>query len=143
MHLTPAIVLGLAILAYGFTRLPDSTKLAWSTRLNAWHALVGVIAVVLAFLILLNPEFLALGLLGDTAFFDLLVLLIGLQIRSMGAQAWDCIRTVGSHAWDRIIRGFSEIVYCPSLIYLTVLSIFASVAGMFLTVQKFVHRISS
>ena len=143
MHLAPAIVLGLAILAYGFTLLPDGTKLAWSTRLNCWHALIGVIAVVLAFLILLNPEFLALGLLGDTPFFDLLVLLIGLQLRTAGTQAWDCIRTVGTHARNRILRAFSEIIYCPALIYLAVLPIFASVAGMFLTVQKFVHRISS
>src|SRR5580765_3488039 len=107
MHLTPAIVLGLAILACVFTRLPDKTKQAWSVRLNAWHALIGVIAVILAFLILLNPEFLALGLLGDTAFFDLLVLLIGLQLRTVGAQAWDCIRTVGAQVCYRIIRAFS------------------------------------
>ena len=135
MHLTPAIVLGLAILAYGFTMLPDGTKLLWSTRLNCWHALIGVIAVVLAFLILLNPEFLALGLLGDTAFFDLLVLLIGLQIRSVGAQVWDCIRTVGAQVWYHITRAFSEIIYCPSLIYLAVLSIFAAVGEMRSTVK--------
>jgi hypothetical protein len=143
MHLTPAIVLGLAILAWVFTRLPDNTKLAWSTRLNAWHALVGVIAVVLAFLILLNPEFLALGLLGDTAFFDLLVLLIGLQIRSVGAQVWDCIRTVGAQAWDCVIRARSRILCWPSLSYLLVLSMFTLVGDMVSTAQKFVHRISS
>jgi hypothetical protein len=143
MHLTPAIVLGLAILARVFTRLPDNTKLAWSTRLNAWHALVGAIAVILAFLILLNPEFLALGLLGDTAFFDLLVLLIGLQLRTLGAQAWDCIRTVGAQAWDWVIRARSRILCWPGLSYLLVLSIFAVVEDMVSTAQKFVHRIFS
>jgi hypothetical protein len=136
MHLTPAIVLGLAILACVFTRLPDKTKQAWSVRLNAWHALIGVIAVILAFLILLNPEFLALGLLGDTAFFDLLVLLIGLQLRTVGAQAWDCV----SRAISRIL---SRILCWPSLTYLLVLSIFTVVGDVVSTAQKFVHRICS
>jgi hypothetical protein len=136
MHLTPAIVLGLAILAWVFTRLPDNTKLTWSARLNAWHALVGVIAVILAFLILLNPEFLALGLLGDTAFFDLLVLLISLQLRTLGSQAWDCIQTVGDHVRNYMIRAFSRIIYSPSLIYLTVLSISAAVADMVSTASN-------
>jgi uncharacterized membrane protein YkgB len=136
MHLTPAIVLGLAILACVFARLPDNTKQAWSVRLNAWHALIGVIAVILAFLILLNPEFLALGLLGDTAFFDLLVLLIGLQLRTVGAQAWDC----ASRALSRIL---SRILCWPSLTYLLVLSIFTVVGDVVSTAQKFVHRICS
>jgi hypothetical protein len=143
MHLTPAIVLGLAILTCALTMLPDRTKLAWSARLNAWHALVGVIAVILALLILLNPEFLALGLLGDTAFFDMLVLLISLQLRTAGTHLWDCIQTLGSQSWDCIIRAFSEIIYSPSLIYLLVLSIFAAVGDMVSTAQKFLHRISS
>jgi hypothetical protein len=143
MHLTPAIVLGLPILACVFTRLPDNTKQAWSTRLNVWHALVGIIAVILAFLILLNPEFLALGLLGDTAFFDLLVLLIGLQLRTLGAQAWECIRTLGAQAWDWVIRARSRILCWPDLSYLLVLSIFAVVGDMVSTAQKFVHRIFS
>jgi|ERR1043166_941722 hypothetical protein len=134
MHITPAILLGLglALGACVFTQLPDRTRQKWSECVNWWHALVGVIAVVLAFVILLNPEFLALGFLGDTAFFDLLVLLIGLQLRTVAAQAW-----------RGIVWVFARILCWPSLSYLLVLSMFTVLADMFSTIQKFVHRISS
>ncbi len=75
MQTTRLILFGLALLAFGLTR----TR---SQPLRGWQKLFGVIAVVFATLMLLQPEFLALGLLGDTAFFDLLVLALGLQMHS-------------------------------------------------------------
>lgn len=51
-------------------------------------------------LIVLNPEFLALGLVGDTALFDALVLFLGLQLQNTVARYWRAIAT-----WTpRVIR---------------------------------------
>jgi hypothetical protein len=97
--------------------------------------LVGVIAGILAVFILLNPEFLALGILGDTAFFDLLVLLISLQLRTAAAQVWAFILAVCS----RIKRSFLP----PRFSYMLVLSTFAAIGIAVSAMQKFIHRISS
>jgi uncharacterized membrane protein YkgB len=87
MQVTPIILLGLAIVAYSFTRAPDRIKPEWSRRFQGWHKLFSVVAVILAVLIIINPEFLALGLLGDAAFFDILVLLLSLQLQMVGTRA--------------------------------------------------------
>lgn len=52
----------------------------------------GVIAVILAVLMLMNPDFLALGFLADTTFFDVLVLALSLQM--LVSFQWAC-RTLG------------------------------------------------
>jgi hypothetical protein len=48
---------------------PNRIKPAWSQQLKGWQKLFGLVGVILAVLIIINPELLALGLLGDTAFF--------------------------------------------------------------------------
>jgi hypothetical protein len=81
------ILLGLALLAYAGVRLRNKTKPAWFQQLQGWQKLFGGLAVILTLLIVLNPEFLALGLLGDTAFFDMLVLVLGLQLHLYATRA--------------------------------------------------------
>lgn len=130
------LILGLAILAYAFTRAPNRIKLAWSQQFKGWQKLFGFVAVILAVLILINPEFFALGLLGDTAFFDAFVLLLGLQLQVVVARAWYCTRPMFSS-----ITGWVTMP-SPSTSYLL------AVSALFLrsavsTIQKTVHRMWS
>ena len=87
MQITPIILFGLVIIAFASTWSPDRMKPTWSRHLSGWQKLFGMVAFVAAILIIINPEFLALGLLGDTAFFDLLVFAISLQLQSFVARA--------------------------------------------------------
>ena len=83
------MIFGLAILAYAFIETSGSSRRTASAQpLRLWQKLAGAIAILMALLIVMNPEFLALGLLGDTAFFDLLVLALSLQLQDLAAQAW-------------------------------------------------------
>jgi hypothetical protein len=59
-----------------------------SEQLRWWQKLVGVVALMCVVLIAVNPEFWALGLLGDTAFFDLFVLLLSIQLQMALGWAW-------------------------------------------------------
>ena len=47
---------------------------------NKLNKIIRIIAVIGAIFIVLNPEFLAFGIIADAAFFDMLVLLLGLQL---------------------------------------------------------------
>jgi hypothetical protein len=47
-----------------------------------------VIAVFLVLLMAMNPEFLALGFLGDAAFFDIMVLALSLQMNMIASRVW-------------------------------------------------------
>jgi hypothetical protein len=134
--MTSIILLGLAILAGAFFRTPEGIGPAGSGRLSGWQKLLGVVAFVLALLIVLNPEFLALGLVGDAAFFDALVLLLSLQLQIYLARAWHRVRPVCSKMmWLPIARlswNFSAIVL-----------IFAPIGDVVSSIQKAVHRIFS
>ena len=131
-----SILLGLAILAYAFTRVLDRIKPAGSQPLKWWQKLAGGVAVFLAVLIVINPEFLALGLLGDAAFFDALVLLFSLQLQTIGARVWDYVGVMVSRTmrWLRIPS--------PGMLYLLATSAIA-IGSVVSTLQKVVHRISS
>jgi hypothetical protein len=78
------------MLALASFRSSKNSKSNWFRHPSGSQKIFGVVAFVLALLILLNPEFLALGILGDTAFFDLLVLAIGIQMHTyiMIAGRW-------------------------------------------------------
>ncbi len=83
------LLLGFGVLlACTMIRRQQRTKPAPLQRLSGWQKLFGVVAVVGAFLILLNPEMLALGLLGDTALFDALVLALSLQMHSYAVRVY-------------------------------------------------------
>ena len=79
--MSPVIILlvALVLLVCAFTR-SKRPQPVWMPHLKGWRKIFGVTAFVGALLILLNPEFLALSLLGDTAFFEMLVLAMSLQI---------------------------------------------------------------
>jgi hypothetical protein len=134
--MTPIILIGLAILACALARAPKRIKPAWSQHLPGWQKIFGVVAFLLAVLMIINPELLALGLLGDTAFFDALVLLLSLQLHSVTVRAWCCVRAVFSKAMRFMLWRLS--VSCSLLILA-----FAPVGEMVSAIQKAVHRFSS
>ena len=133
--MTPSILLGLAILAYAFNRVSHRIRPASFQRLTWSQKLFGAVAVILVVLIVINPEFLAFGFLGDAAFVDLLVLLMSLQLQMVGTQARSCVSAV-----------FSRItwwVMTPRMSYLLVVSAFAAIGSVISTIQKVMHRMSS
>jgi hypothetical protein len=130
------ILFALGMLAYASTRSLDKTKVSRFQHLKGWQKLFGALAVILALFIILNPEFLALGLLGDTAFFDILVLALSLQMRALAIRAFHgCV--------DVLSRGMRWLaVPSPGLRYLlaVVTPLIAGAVAMF---QRAVHRILS
>jgi hypothetical protein len=131
MQAATIILFGLAILAFVFFRTPEKCK-------SAWQNLLGVVAFILALLIIMNPEFLALGLLGDAAFFDVLVLLLSLQLQTFAVRASRCVRSVFSSTtgWLRIPS--------PRMSYVLVISTISLYVGTVVSaIHKVVHRISS
>jgi len=131
MQMTPTLIFGLALFAYALTRMPDKYRPAWTHRLNSWRALIGIVAIIMAILIVMNPEFYALGVLGDSAFFDLLVLAISCQLQ-----------VFGSRTWGHFVAGFSKIMrfarWRLSVICSILLLTFAYTVS---AIQKVVHRI--
>src|SRR5208282_1814813 len=132
MRDTVTILAGLAFTACAFFRRLQRRF----EHLNGWQKLFGLIAVFLAVLILMNPDFLALGLLGDTTFFAVLVMALSLQMLGFVQLAWRCIST-------SFVRGMRLVgIPSPGLRYL--LAVSAVVIGSAIsTIQKVVHRISS
>ncbi|MGO8764786.1 MAG: hypothetical protein ACLQSR_06585 [Limisphaerales bacterium] len=130
------ILLGLAIMVWAFARRPMRIKPAWFGHLNGWQKLFGLIAVILAVLILINPEFLALGLLGDTAFFDMLVFALSLQMLVFVQTAW---RSIGT-ALARSLRWIG--IPSPGFRFLLAISTVA-IGSAICSIQKVVHRILS
>ncbi len=103
------------MIALSFTR-------ARSQHLKGSQKLFGVIAVVCGVLILLQPEFFALGLFGDTAFFDILVLALTLQMHSYALQAIHMFVT----ALSRCVRWLG--IPSPGLSYIVAV-LTGSIAG--------------
>lgn len=126
-------MLGLAMLAYAITRVPDKYKPAWFQRLGSWQMWIGLVALIIAMLIVINPEFYCLGLLGDTAFFDLLVLAITFQLQ-----------TVVARAWGYAVAGFSKIRrFVSRRAYLTCSLMILAFTDVVSSIEKIAHRISS
>ena len=102
--------------------------------MKGWQKLFGVLALVLTVLILLNPDFLALGLLGDTAFFDIFVLALSLQLHTYATQVCRWFVTVVS-------RGIRWVgIPSPILCYLFAFSSLA-IGSSVSIYQNVVHRI--
>jgi hypothetical protein len=113
--------------------LPDKYRPRWIPRLTSWQVLIGLVAVIIATVIVITPEFYALGILGDSVFFDLLVLAISFQLRGFG-----------SLVWRYVVLGFTPIQrFVNWRIYATSTVLLFIFAGIVSTVQKVVHRISS
>src|SRR5579863_8799077 len=81
MHLPPTQIILFAFFAFALASLPGKYRPKWFHRLRWWQILIGAIATIAALLIIMSPEFYALGLLGDSAFFDLLAVAIGVQLQ--------------------------------------------------------------
>src|SRR5882724_2438986 len=88
MQVSPTIIFGLALFVSVLALLPDKYRPTWINRLTLWQVLIGLVAVIIATVIVMTPEFYALGILGDSAFFDLLVLAISFQLRGIGLLVW-------------------------------------------------------
>ena len=87
MNTTALILLALILFACASNR-SSRVEPVWSQHLKGWQKLFTMAGVIMALLILINPEFLALGLLGDTAFFDMLVLALSLQMHMFALRAF-------------------------------------------------------
>ena len=136
MQKVTIILLGLMILAYASSKSPEKTKLSRFRHLKGWQKIFGILAVFLTLLIILNPEFLALGLIGDTAFFDVLVLALSLQLHLIATRAYHSVVGVLS-------RGVRWVgIPSPGLRYL--LALLTPVIGAAVTTfQGAMHRILS
>jgi len=60
---------------------------------------IRIIAVIAAIFIVCNPELLAFGIIADAAFFDMLVLLIGLQLHGFFGAALSYIKLTITTLW--------------------------------------------
>jgi hypothetical protein len=130
------VLLALAMLAFASKRATRQGKLKWFQQLNGSQKIFGVVAFLLVLLILLNPEFLALGFLGDTALFDMLVLAISLQLHTYVIRAGRGFITAFTQGmkWMGI----------PSLGLRYEWAVLTSVIGIAVSyLQKIAHRIIS
>lgn len=87
MQKATVLLLGLIILTGAIVRSRDKTKPSRFPHLKGWQKVFGILAVAATLLIILNPEFMAFGLFGDTAFFELLVLALSLQMHTFVVRA--------------------------------------------------------
>jgi len=133
MPISPDIIFGLALFAFALGILPDKCRPAWIHRLTSWQLLIGLVALVVAAVIVITPEFYALGILGDSAFFDVLVLAITYQLRGIGSLVWRYV-VLGLGPIKRFVRWR---MYATSTV---LLFIFVEVVS---TVQKIAQRLSS
>ena len=130
------VLLSLAMLAFASKRAARQGRLKWFRQLNGSQKIFGVVAFVLVLLILLNPEFLALGFLGDTALFDMLVLAISLQLHTYVAR-------VGRGFVTALTRGMRW-AGIPSFGLRYEWAVWTALIGSTISlIQKAVHRILS
>ena len=136
MTQTHLILIALAIVACACFRPQVSRRPARAVRFRGWQKVLSVVAFIAALLIAINPEFLALGLLGDAAFFDALVVLLTLQLHHGGIRVGSYLRAIFAKAMRYFV---------PSLRmnFWLALMIFAPLGELLAAVHKAVHRISS
>jgi hypothetical protein len=135
MQLTPTILAFVILACLLLTQVSGTFKAASFRPFTGWQKLAGAIALILALLIVLNPEFLALGLVGDTAFFDLLVLATTLQLQGIGARAWRSVCAAFS--------GLVQWLFAPRPTFAMFLLIFDPVGNLVICVRKLANRILS
>jgi hypothetical protein len=135
MQLTPTILAFVILACLLLTQVSGTFKAASFRPFTGWQKLAGAIALILALLIVLNPEFLALGLVGDTAFFDLLVLAITLQLQGLGTRAWRSVHAV--------FFGIVHWLFAPRPTFAMFLLIFAPIGNLVICVRKLANRIMS
>jgi hypothetical protein len=136
MNSTIILAMAFALIAGASLRSPHRRKLKWLQHLSGSRKFFGIVAFLIVLLMLLNPEFLALGLLGDTAFIDMLVLAIGLQLHTYffsGCRSFATALRKGI-SW----AGIPSPGLCYSIAVATVL-----IESAISILQKYMHRIFS
>jgi hypothetical protein len=124
------------ILAVAFNRVRDRIKPEWSQHLSGGQKVFGLLAFLAVLLIVMNPEFVALGLVGDTAFFDMLILALTLQMHTFAIRACRWAGTL-------LARGVKYAgIPSPGFRYVVVVSTVALTTALS-TFQKAVYRIAS
>jgi hypothetical protein len=130
------ILLGLAILAHARSRSAKRVQPRQFHQFKGWQKLLGWVAIACALLIVLNPDFLALGILGDSTFFDLLVVGLTLQMHEFPGRIF-------SRSWPVLVRGWRWLrIPSPGLRFLLMMLTFvlSQASGL---LQKVWHRLSS
>jgi hypothetical protein len=94
----------------------DKIKLLRFRHLNGWQKLIGVLAVVMALLIILNPEFLVLGLMSDTVFFEMLVFALSLHLRQLAVRGFHSCVGLLSRGMHWLIRPTPIMLYCLAIV---------------------------
>ena len=136
MNTTLILFLSLACIAAALARRTKDLGSGSIKEFSGRQKLIGLIAVILACLILLSPEFAALGLLGDASFFDLLVLALSAQLLGYAQWVWRGFSGVAVG----VIRRF--MVLSPVERYMVTILVVASGIA-FTWVQKVVQRVMS
>jgi hypothetical protein len=136
MRETIIILLCLAIFANAFVPGRERTRTARFGHLKGWQKVFGLIAVILAVFILINPDFLALGLLGDATFFDVLVLALSFQMLVFVQESWRFLST-GLAKWLRWVG-----IPSPGMRLLWTLSMIVT-GSVISSIQKIAHKILS
>ena len=90
-------------------------------------------ATVAALLVVINPEFLALGILGDSTFFDLLALAIGLQLQVVLSRIGVYVLAGGA----RVVRFIHWRTFVTCMMLALAVDDIASIA------QRVLHRFTS
>jgi hypothetical protein len=139
----PAILIGLGMLAFASFRMLKRINPKYSRSLKWWQKLLGVVAALLVVFIIINPEFAALGLLGDTAFVDLLVLMLSLHLQSITVQVRRRMDPMLSFLGRLMAPMLSSLrrLLAPRYSYVAFLSIFFAFEGIYSSIQKIVKRI--
>src|SRR5689334_10631590 len=133
MSATTLFILGL--LAFFVARLTHRLGPTPWRKLPLNQKLIGLLAILCALFILCNPEYLAFGFLGDSAFFDLLVLMLRAQLQLLGGQARGWVR-------ERLVRGAYWFL-APAFSYLLLLSAVVVFQDALAAAARWLHRIAS
>ena len=127
------ILLSLGLGALALIRM-RRTKRQWFRNLKGWQKLLGLLGLLLAVIVILNPELIALGLLGDSVFFDMLALALSVQM--LVSIRW---------GWHKLSAGFSRGlrwlgIPSPGFRFLLAAASIA-LAGIHSPLQKIAHRL--
>lgn len=137
MHPSTNTLIILVIFAWICIRHSSALESVNSGKLSWWQKLAGIVALMCVVLIAVNPEFWALGLLGDTTFFDLFVLLMSIQLQMILVWAW---------GWSGALlsRGLRwTITPSPLRSYLMVAWMFCILANVILAAYRALRRMES
>lgn len=136
MHITPTLIIGLALFIWALNRVPEKYKPVLSQRLKSWRTVIALLAIIMALFIVLNPELYPLGILGDSAFFDLMVLGLSLQMQESATRVW---RRLGI-----LLARFFRYLNIPSPGLRYLLAVSSVAIGIVVSeIQKIMYRLSS